>query len=574
MDVDNFGDGYPISLSGMVPGSNIASTGVGEAALRPRDQEEIQTTNISRTDLDQAIEDGDWAAVGATAALLAAASDSQSMSSRSRATSREDATSISSYDAARAAELDHLVDAGDWEGVVLAAARFEASEETSTGVGDSKERDSSSAQSSQHTTSGSGSGSQSPSASGSVVTTPSTSARREVIRDEVEALVQRVVPEEMENVDEMMLQFKGREDELIETLRTMQERQIAQKAREETQKLAKRGAKKLAREGGHDLPVPGESSASNSNVPSDDRIEAIAAAGLAVGSSATAEVAAGYAALVAAKREQVDSTDDSLSSATSEGSQVESEFSKGQKVAGMSSMLDESSTGSKSGSKKSSSDFESEFSGKRRRTALELAIEAGDWEAVGEAAAMMSDNSATTVSSGEIDAIANSEGESTTPSGGPNFKVNAIRAAELDEMINRGDWTGVVAAATRFGRLDSSNEDTTTARDNSIQLSATESIQGSTSESMSHDPDSNSSELDQARQRRLQEEQEALAQAEVWMAIADQSRQEADAETPGARDAADWAIARSLSALKRAEAEGEFSGSFKSEGSLDDGGEV
>ena len=85
---------------------------------------------VSRSDLDNAIEAGDWAAVGATAALLAAASDSQSASSKSKQSraSRSQTTSVSSVDAARAAELDHLVDAGDWEGVVLAAAKFEAQE--------------------------------------------------------------------------------------------------------------------------------------------------------------------------------------------------------------------------------------------------------------------------------------------------------------------------------------------------------------------------------------------------------------------------------------------------------------
>jgi hypothetical protein len=57
--------------------------------------------------------------VGATAALLAAASDSQSYSSKSEqytGTKSQSGSSVSSIDAARAAELDHLVDAGDWEG--------------------------------------------------------------------------------------------------------------------------------------------------------------------------------------------------------------------------------------------------------------------------------------------------------------------------------------------------------------------------------------------------------------------------------------------------------------------------
>lgn len=60
--------------------------------------------------------------VGATAALLAAASDSQSYSSKSEqytGTKSQSGSSVSSIDAARAAELDHLVDAGDWEGTGL-----------------------------------------------------------------------------------------------------------------------------------------------------------------------------------------------------------------------------------------------------------------------------------------------------------------------------------------------------------------------------------------------------------------------------------------------------------------------
>ena len=56
------------------------------------------------------------------------------------------------------------------------------------------------------------------------------------IRSEVKSLVRRVVPEKIDNVDEMMLQFKGREEELVETLRTMQERPVAQKARVQGQK--------------------------------------------------------------------------------------------------------------------------------------------------------------------------------------------------------------------------------------------------------------------------------------------------------------------------------------------------
>ena len=49
-----------------------------------------------------------------------------------------------------------------------------------------------------------------------------------------------------ENIDEMLLQFEGREDELIETLRTMHERNVAQRARAAVQKTAKLEARAKA----------------------------------------------------------------------------------------------------------------------------------------------------------------------------------------------------------------------------------------------------------------------------------------------------------------------------------------
>jgi len=67
------------------------------------------------------------------------------------------------------------------------------------------------------------------------------------LRKEVEALVRHVVPEEMENVDEMMMQFAGREEELIETLRNMQERAIAQRARITRHKAAQEEVRRSCR---------------------------------------------------------------------------------------------------------------------------------------------------------------------------------------------------------------------------------------------------------------------------------------------------------------------------------------
>jgi hypothetical protein len=78
---------------------------------------------------------GDWSAVGGTASILADWSDSQSCSSRT------DTLSVSSMDATRQAsaldtpfanELDMLVGSLDWDGVRLAAEKFESTEEEET----------------------------------------------------------------------------------------------------------------------------------------------------------------------------------------------------------------------------------------------------------------------------------------------------------------------------------------------------------------------------------------------------------------------------------------------------------
>jgi hypothetical protein len=109
-------------------------------------------------------------------------------------------------------------------------------------------------------------------------------------------------------------------------------------------------------------------------------------------------------------------------------------------------------------------------------------------------------------STGEINRYA--EGDVSTFSGDSTdrFQVNALRAAELDDMIDRGDWTGVVAAASRFGGTE-----------------ASPIPQDGTSMSASDTPESIAAA---EKERRLKEEQDALAQADLWMEIAKQSKQE------------------------------------------------
>jgi len=221
---------------------------------------------LNRSQLELQIEAGDWAAVGATAALLAATSDSHSAASPSP-TSRGLRRSASSKDEARAEELDQLVDAGDWDGLIAAAAKFESaasSAGTSSKSSDRGSRASSASSATSESDRSTGVGTTgTPSYETSVSDSVSKAQRRDEIRSEVEALVRRVVPEEIDNVEEMMNQFKGREEELVETLRTMQERSIANKARTAGQRAAKVEARQNAKRG--IVPWLKQSSRPNSN---------------------------------------------------------------------------------------------------------------------------------------------------------------------------------------------------------------------------------------------------------------------------------------------------------------------
>jgi hypothetical protein len=380
--------------------------------------------------------------------------------------------------------LDHLVDAGDWEGVVAAAAKFEAQAESGTasgtgsGTGSRSSRTHSSVESSAGSGSNTGTGTNtagSPSVATSLSDTASKAQKREEVKSEVEALVRRVAPEEIDNVDEMMNQFKGREEELVETLRTMQERAVAQKARSAGHRAAKTEARRsVQRIGSGTTSTPGSV------------VQKIASLEIKQAASGTGGMAAAGAGMVAA-------------AVVTAGIVGTSKDDKDKKPAAQGTT-----------NPKVVADA---------RSALEDAIEAGDWEAVGEAAAMISDNSVTTISSAEIARLAGTNLSISTTgthhSRSSLAGVNADRASELDALIELGDWSGVVAIANRFS--DSDKQD----------MSETGGV-------------------------RSKEEEEALKEAELWMKIADQKKAEG-AMDAGASDAAEWAIQRSLSQLREAE---------------------
>ena len=345
------------------------------------------TPNSTMDDLENAIETGNWGQVGALAAVLASQGTSLpgKKSSRSAAglsTTSYDSSAASSsrgsqsnnIDQARAAEIDKLVESGDWQGVVLAAARFEADQ-----TFDGESVSASASQSSRYTGSAASAMTPRSMATGDMSASNVSNQRgQEEIRAEVEALVRRVVPEESDNIDEMLTQFKGREEELVETLRRMQERAIASRARLAVQKSAKLEARAKA--------SPRGTSVSSQSIAS-------------------------------------------------------------------------------AGSTKSE---------------LEQAIEAGNWHAVGLAAQKMSDSSIGDLSSAEKARLRDAISQS--PAFSRRARGTSDEVDHLDQLIEQGDWQGVIAAAKRASEGPGEG---------------------------------------------ILDEQDALDQANMWQEIADQSKQEA-----------------------------------------------
>lgn len=316
----------------------LTQRGVTMIAVDEGAQEDIELTMISNEssstdthgrereqypsegDIQEAIVKGDWAAVGATAAIIAS-TDSTGISSMEiddAATKDSSATSGSSHtdeDDARAAELAELVENGNWGGVVAVAARYadeadEADEQleqpslhnyarnqsssSSRGYGSGTSMNDSSGSgmdASVETEDASSAGADNSQSSISrnsnldeasvdgtaegdadelslpLTTTPGSSSassssashvsqqekqQANAYRVEVESLLRRVVPDEVDNIDDIMEQFSGREEELIETLRVMQEKSVAQRARAAVQRSAKREAGRANRDTAHD----------------------------------------------------------------------------------------------------------------------------------------------------------------------------------------------------------------------------------------------------------------------------------------------------------------------------------
>jgi len=550
--------------------------------------------------LNTQIETKDWAAVGATAAILAQSESGSSNHSLSsdRFTVGSDSLTSNSIEQ----EFNRMVAVEDWNGIVIAASKIEAGEMSDRESDrSSKQGEDSASFRSANPSLGDTSGSYASASEGltnnsskslisdslsvgsysGTPSVPSTGTghgsespgkiqRRAEIRTEVEELVRRVVPEEIDNVDEMMKQFRGREEELVETLRTMQERSIAQREREEMRRNAKREARKSVRK--------------NGNVAVDSAVFRSALGARSEGlpppvpsAAPTRGAVTGFAAM-AHQKEAIHKDKNSVSS-VSELSNVSSPMRKKDGITTKISPESLSHT----------PDFDNGSVSSKlsspRRIDLERAIAVGDWDAVGEAAIKMGEgsiSSATDLRSVDDSTTLESEEKASLNSGSKLSEINSTdftqRASELEALIDRGDWNAVVAAAGRFSAADrqSSSKDGVSETDSSAlqeKHTISDSLTSGTgsgsgwrlpflggskrslgSNLRTKKSGKNGSVSDRRKNRKTsKEEEDALAQAEIWMEIANQSKSNGAPDAKGASDAADWAISRSYTALRNAE---------------------
>lgn len=206
-------EGQTRAVSGYPGSSKPTFVPVDNGSGRSSDEEDdgLAQQTASRLDLDAAIQAGDWKAVGATAALIAGNPDLNESADSADAlnlSTLSDAFSATSVEKKQVRELEQLVETGDWKAVMAAASRYEKGEDD--GIAGNGGQSSSS-------------GSTSSGSKHSVDPDPSprTSEELSEIRDDIAELVETIVPDELDNLDDMLLQYRGREEELLNLLRTM-----------------------------------------------------------------------------------------------------------------------------------------------------------------------------------------------------------------------------------------------------------------------------------------------------------------------------------------------------------------
>lgn len=161
--------------------------------------------DATQDDLDKAIEAGDWRAVSATAALIAHAHPTGST-----AFDESDHSQLSKSAQNQVEEFEQLVEDGNWDAVIAAATRIESAMSDVESLNESWLSTDESV----------------PNFEGHWQDTERyadlVNKSQEELIAEIQVLVADVVPDELENLDEMLHQFSGREEDLVTTLRTMQ----------------------------------------------------------------------------------------------------------------------------------------------------------------------------------------------------------------------------------------------------------------------------------------------------------------------------------------------------------------
>jgi len=172
------------------------------------------------------------------------ASDEDSYFSREREDNRFTRSPKSKDMPENVRNLDALVEQGNWDGVMAATSKLDSSgfhdddgsqpsqpslEESEGSPSDGSESQSSSDDDATDAKALSAAGKGESQDEGNY--SSAELKRRKKYKGQVESLVRKVCPEEIDNVDAMLNQFSGREPELINTLETMQKRSTSQRAR-------------------------------------------------------------------------------------------------------------------------------------------------------------------------------------------------------------------------------------------------------------------------------------------------------------------------------------------------------
>jgi hypothetical protein len=150
--------------------------------------------------------------------------------------------SVASGASGNVGQLEGFVDNGDWAGVMQTAAQLDnnlhdsvTSAHLDDHSGDDSHSESESSKSQQDALHDSkidasvNDDLDDPSLQTSMSLTPEELRRREIYKAQVEELVRKAAPDEIDNISTMMDQFAGREAELINTLQTMYERTASQR---------------------------------------------------------------------------------------------------------------------------------------------------------------------------------------------------------------------------------------------------------------------------------------------------------------------------------------------------------